>query len=74
MYNTFDISNVTKDDMKDLAQQISQYLRELERSMIIPDEIMEEYGKEIEEGIKRTRKLIKKLRDGDKSVFKDYDD
>ena len=73
MYNTFDISNVTKDDMKDLAQQISQYLRELERSMIIPDEIMEEYGKEIEEGIRRTKKLIKKLRDGDKSVFKDYD-
>jgi len=73
VYNTFDISNVTKDDMKDLAQQISQYLRELERSMIIPDEIMEEYGKEIEEGIRRTKKLIKKLRDGDKSVFKDYD-
>lgn len=73
MYDTFHIDNVTKEDMKNLAQQISQYLNELERSMIIPEELMDEYGNEIKEGIKRTKKLIKKLKDGDKSVFKDFD-
>ena len=42
--------------------------------MIIPEEIIDECGDDVEEGIKRSKKLIKKLRNGDKSVFKDSDE
>ena len=73
MYNTFDPDNVTKEDMKKLAKHIEEYVDQLESIMIIPDEIADEYGPQIKEGIKRSRKLINKLRKGDKSVFKDND-
>lgn len=74
MYNTFDPENVSKEDMKNLANHIEEYVDELESLMIIPDEIMDEYGDQIKEGIKRTRKLIAKLKKGDRSVFKDTDE
>lgn len=74
MYNTFDPENVTKEDMKNLAKHIEEYVDELESLMIIPDEILDEYGDQIKEGIKRTRKLIARLRKGDRSVFKDTDE
>ena len=43
----------------------------LTRTMIIPEEIMDDYGKQIDESIKRSRKLIKELRPG---MFSDPDD
>ena len=74
MLNTFDISNIKKSDMNRLADAIEEYLLELESVMIIPDNIIDDRGENIEKAIKRTRKLIKKLRKGDTSVFKDEDE
>lgn len=74
MYDTFDPENVSKDDMKKLAEHIEEYIEQLESVMIIPDDIADEYGKQIEEGLKRTKKLISKLKKGDRSVFKDATD
>lgn len=75
MYNTFDPENVSKEDMSKLADHIEEYIDQLENMMIIPEELIDQYGKQIEEGIARCRKLIKKLRKGDKSIFKDtYDE
>lgn len=74
-YSMFDPKTVSRDDLKALGEHIENYIDELERVMIIPEEIMEEYGDQIKEGIKRTRKLISKLKKGDTSVFRDdYDD
>lgn len=72
--DTFDPNHCTKEEMKFLADHIDAYLELLKNVMIIPDEIFKEHGKDIQEGIKRTEKLISKLRKGDKSVFKDEDD
>lgn len=60
--------------MKRLAEAIKAYVDELENVMVIPDDLVDKYEDEIKEGIKRTRKLIKKLENGDKSVFKDEDE
>ncbi len=72
--HNFNPNNITKDDMKRLAEAIKAYVDELENVMVIPDDLVDKYEDEIKEGIKRTRKLIKKLEHGDKSVFKDEDE
>jgi len=71
MFDAFDPNTATKEDMKKLADHIEEYLNNLEDVMIIPDDLIDEYGKQIQEGIMRTKKLIKKLRKGDKSIFRD---
>lgn len=70
----FDPAHITKEDMRRVADHIEEYLEQLQDVMIIPDELIDECKEEIDEGIKRTKKLIKKLRKGDRSVFKDVDD
>jgi hypothetical protein len=70
----FDVDSVTKSDMKQLADSIAEYLDIFQHVMVIPEDLEEEYGDKIKEGIKRTQKLVKKLYAGDKSVFKDADD
>lgn len=70
----FDPNDIRREDMEFLAEHIQEYLELLEEVMIIPDEIMDEHGDDIKEGIKRTKKLIEKLKKGDKSVFKDEED
>lgn len=72
--DTFDPNDIRKEDMKQLADNIDEYITQLEEVMIIPDEIMDECEDQIKEGLKRTKKLIEKLRKGDKSVFKDEDE
>lgn len=74
MYNTFDPESVSKEDMKKLAEHIEEYIEQLKSVMIIPDDVAAEHGDEIEEGLKRTKKLISKLKKGDRSVFKDATD
>ena len=73
MLGKFDPENVSEKDMEKLADHIEEYVNELEGIMIIPDELIIEYGEQIKNGIKRARKFINKLRKGDKSVFKDSD-
>lgn len=72
--DVFDPDDIRIEDMKLMAEHLAAYLGLLQEVMIIPDEIMDEHGKTINEGIKRTQKLINKLRKGDTSVFKDIDD
>lgn len=71
MYNTFDPNIVSKEDMIKLAEHIENYINELEKVMIIPEEMMDQYEDQISKGIKLSKKLIKKLKKGDKSVFKE---
>jgi hypothetical protein len=72
--DVFSVDNVTKTDMKILAESIAEYLDVFQNVMVIPEDLKNEYEDKIKEGIKRTEKLIKKLEKGDKSVFKDPDD
>ena len=72
--DSFDPNNITKENMQYLADHIENHVNYFESIMIIPDEIRDECEKHINEGIKRTKKLIKKLRKGDRSVFKDTDE
>lgn len=73
MNNEFDINNIKKSDMKKLADTIEEYLINLQSVMVIPQEILEEDRKRLKNGIKNTEILIKKLRKGDISVFKDIE-
>ena len=59
--------------MNYLADHIEAYIDELESTMIIPNDIAAEHEDQIKEALKRCRTLIKKLRKGDTSVFKDQD-
>ena len=62
--------DISDKDMKLLASSIEEYLDLLTDVMVIPDDIKQKYGKDIKEGIKITKKLIQRLRKGDRSVFK----
>ena len=70
---SFDPNQLTRDQLKALANSIEEYLMLLEEVMIFPEEL-EGNKKEFMDAIKITKKLIKKLRAGDKSVFKSYDE
>ena len=70
---SFDPNQLNRDQLKALANSIEEYLMLLEEVMIFPEEL-EGNKKEFMEAIKITKKLIKKLRAGDKSVFKSYDE
>lgn len=69
-----DPENIRQSDMDRLADAIETYLHELESVMIIPEELLEDRGDEMKRSISLTKKLIKKLRKGDRSVFKDPED
>ena len=69
-----DPENIRQSDMDRLADAIETYLHELESVMIIPEDLLEDRGDEMKRSISLTKKLIKKLRKGDRSVFKDPED
>jgi len=70
----FTPDDITKDDMNRLADAIESYLTLFTEIMIIPDDIKDKCKKKMDEGIARSRKLVKKLRKGDRSVFKASDE
>lgn len=70
----FDPHDIRQSDMNQLADAIEEYLTVLEDIIIIPDDMKEKCEENIKEGINRTKKLIKKLRKGDTSVFKDEEE
>ena len=74
MASQFDPRNIKQSDMNKLADAIEEYLLVLEKVIIIPEDVKKDCEENIKEGIKRTEKLIKKLRKGDTSVFKDEDE
>lgn len=67
-----DLSNITDKDMKELANAIEDYIELFEEIMIIPKELKKD-KKEINEALELSKKLVKKLKKGDRSVFKDCD-
>lgn len=70
----FDPDNITKQDMADLADAIQEYKETLVSIMVIPDEIADKCSDTIKESMRRVDKLIKKLRKGDRSIFKEDDE
>lgn len=72
--NDFDPNNIKRSDMIALADGIENYIMLLEEIMIIPKDIKKSIGKDITDAIKVSKDLIKKLRKGDQSVFKDADE
>lgn len=70
----FDPDNITKQDMKNLADGIEGYLFVLKEIMVFPKEIQKEISKPMKESIKVVEELVKKLRKGDKNVFKSEDE
>lgn len=73
-YREFDPEHISKEDMCRLADAIDDYITLLEEVMIIPDELIEDCEKKINKAIERSKKLIKKLRHGDSTVFKEADE
>ncbi len=67
----FDPEDISKEEMEKIAEMIEEYLNLLEDVMIIPEELYETHHERIEKGINVTKKLIKKLKKGDRSVFND---
>lgn len=70
----FDPDNITKQDMKNLADGIEGYLFVLKEIMVFPKEIQKEISKPMKESIKVVEELVKRLRKGDKNVFKSEDE
>jgi hypothetical protein len=71
---TFDPNDIEQVDLNFIATCIENYLIELEHHMIIPDNVTKESGDQINEGIKVAKKFIKKIRNGNKNVFKHKDE
>ena len=73
-FELFDPNNCDQRQMNELAEILEEWLNVVEPSMIIPDDIVDDIGESVKEGKRRIRKLISKLRKGDKSVFVDDDE
>ena len=69
-----DPDNIRQSDMDRLAGGIETYLQEFESVIILPQDLLEDHGDAMKRAIETTKKLIKKLRKGDRSVFKDSED
>ena len=70
----FDPDNVSKDLCNKLASHLENYVSLLEEVMIFPKEMKEKDKMKMKDAVKTTKKLIKKLRKGDTSVFKDVNE
>ena len=68
-----DTVHISKGDMIRLAEHIEDYLEIFMEVFIIPDQLLNRED-EIYDSIKTVKKLIKKLRKGDTSVFDDEED
>lgn len=66
----FSSENISDIEMKNLADHIEKYLFLFEDIMIIPEEFKIN-EKDVQSAKKIVKKLIKKLRKGDRSVFKE---
>lgn len=73
MTANFDPSNIKQSDMNLLADSLENYVNNLQSVMIIPDKISKKDQDKIKNGLMITKKLIKKLRKGDTSVFREID-
>lgn len=65
--------DVRDSDMKRLAESLEEFLTLRDEILIIPKELQASKN-DLEEARKVVEKLIKKLKNGDRSVFKDPED
>ena len=65
-----DETNISLEDMKRYADHLSEYLEIFEECIIFPKDMPKDEKEQIKYGIKKTKKLIKKLRKGDYSIFR----
>lgn len=63
------ISSITNKDMDEMADALQKYISDFDRYIIKEGLSVEEYTK----NKKTVKKLIKKLREHDRSVFRDED-
>lgn len=66
-------SDITTLEMEILADNLEAYLGLLEDVFVVPDSIRDS-EKAIRKNIDRVHELIRRLRDGDRGVFKDDED
>lgn len=70
----FNLEDVTKEDMINLADGIETFLDLMTEIMIFPDDMKSREIKEFNDAIDRVKELIELLRKGKKNkVFKEYD-
>ena len=74
MHETFDPDNIKQRDMDKLADEISNAMEVRESIIIIPEDFKEKDRREYEEAKRLIEELIRKLRAGKVSVFKDADE
>ena len=70
----FDPNSISNDDMVSMAESLEQYVDMLEHIVQIPKELRKEIEGNYKSAMKRVKQLISKLRKGDRSVFKNYED
>lgn len=70
----FNIDNYDEEDLGKLAYIIRKWLDLFENTSIIPDDIRDEIEGTVDEGKKRTKKLLQRLDKGDMKVIVDDDD
>jgi uncharacterized membrane-anchored protein YjiN (DUF445 family) len=68
---TFDRDNISEFRARKFSKNLKKYIILRKEVMIIPDEIIKSKShKAYKEGIKKTKKLVKKLEKAKKSVFR----
>ena len=70
IYNPEDFTDV---QMEKFADSIEGYLHVLSNIMILPEDLSRNEKKELTHSMEQARKLIKKLRKHDRTVFRDED-
>lgn len=70
----FEPDNISQEMMDIFADSVDEFLTEQKRITVFPKELTSENKSTYKEARKRVMKMIEKLREGDKSLFKDPDD
>jgi hypothetical protein len=70
----YDPKDFSYTKMDKLADSIEAYIHILSNIMILPEDMSKREEKELMYSIEKSKKLIKKLRKHDRSVFRDDDD
>lgn len=70
----FDPRNITQAHMNKLATAIRTYIELMEDCAVFPSDMSNKVVKQYQAAIKRAKKLLDKLEQGDRSVFKDEEE
>ena len=73
MLYSFDPKDISRRDMASIAVNIESYIELLEEIMIFPKDL-EGDREEFNDALKTAKSLIKKLSEGDRSVFKELEE